>query len=57
MDEGASNLEDWRGVDIGQIRELLQLSVADRAAEMVRVSNLVIEAQNRVKAKRGTESA
>lgn len=57
MDEEASNLEDWRGVDIGQIRELLQLSVADRAAEMVRVSNLVIEAQNRVKATRGTESA
>jgi hypothetical protein len=52
----ASNLEDWRGVDIGQIRELLQLSVADRAAEMVRVSNLVIEAQDRVKSAQRMDS-
>lgn len=57
MEPPASNLEDWRGVDIGQIRELLELTVADRAAEMVRVSNLVIEAQHRVIAARGMDSA
>jgi hypothetical protein len=38
-------LEDSRGVDVGQIRDLLGLSVAERAAEMISVSNLIIEAQ------------
>jgi hypothetical protein len=38
-------LEDQRGVDLSQIRELLDLSVAERAAEMIRVSNMVLEAQ------------
>lgn len=38
-------LEDQRGVDVSQIRELLELSVAERAAEMIRVSNVIIEAQ------------
>ena len=44
-----SPLEDWRGVDVGQIRELLDMSVAERAAEMVRVSNLVMNAQEHAK--------
>lgn len=42
-------LEDWRGVDLSQIRELLELSVAERAAEM-RVNNMMIEIQERARA-------
>ena len=45
--------EDWRGVDIGQIRDLLKMSVAERASEMVRVSNLVLDAQERSRSARG----
>jgi hypothetical protein len=41
--EQVSTLEDWRGVDLGQIRALLDMTVAEGAAEMVRVSNLVFE--------------
>ena len=45
--EPTSPLEDNRGVDVGQIRELLRMTVAERAAEMVRVCNMVIEVQQR----------
>jgi hypothetical protein len=51
-----SFVEDWRGVDIGQIRELLKMSVAERASEMVRVSNLVLDAQERIRSARGKET-
>ena len=37
--------EDWRGVDISQIRELLRMTVAERAHEMVRVANLAAKAR------------
>ncbi|MEI7992969.1 MAG: hypothetical protein WCH93_11150 [Actinomycetota bacterium] len=43
--EPTSPLEDRWGVDVGQIRELLRMTVAERAAEMVRVCNMVIEVQ------------
>jgi hypothetical protein len=46
--EPASSIEDWRGVDVGQIRRLLSMTVAERAAEMVRVSNRLFRAQQRV---------
>lgn len=44
-----SPLEDRRGVDVSQIRELLELSVAERAAEMISLSNMMIEAQERAR--------
>lgn len=37
--------EDERGVDVGQIRELLRMSVAERAHEMVRAANLMVKAR------------
>jgi hypothetical protein len=46
-----SSLEDWRGVDVGQIRRQLQMTVAERAAGMVRVSNRLFRAQARVRKK------
>jgi len=47
--------EDERGVDVGQIRDLLRMSVAERAHEMVRVANLMARA--RETALRGGTSA
>jgi len=46
-----SPLEDWRGVDVGQIRRQLRMTVAERAAGMVRVSNRLFRAQARVRKK------
>ena len=37
--------EDERGVDVGQIRELLRMTVAERAHEMVRAANLMVKAR------------
>ena len=37
--------EDSRGVDVGQIRDMLSMSVAERAHEMVRVANLMAKAR------------
>ena len=47
--------EDERGVNVGQIRDLLRMSVAERAHEMVRVANLMAKA--RETALRGRTSA
>jgi len=37
--------EDERGVDVGQIRDMLSMSVAQRAHGMVRVANLMVKAR------------
>jgi hypothetical protein len=55
VDEWTNPNEDDRGVDVGQIRELLRMSVAERAHEMVRVANLMAKA--RETALRGQNSA
>ena len=47
--------EDERGVDVEQIRDLLRMTVAERAHEMVRVANLMTRA--REAALRGQVSA
>ena len=41
MDSWQNPNEDSRGVDVGQIRDLLRMSVADRVHEMVRVANMM----------------
>jgi hypothetical protein len=41
--EWQSPLEDWRGVDVGQIRDLLNMSVEERVAHMVHVANVMLE--------------
>jgi hypothetical protein len=43
-------IEHERGVDISQIRQLLRMTVAERVAEMVRVSSMVLDAQAHVQA-------
>jgi hypothetical protein len=43
------SLEDERGVDIGQIRRLLAMSVAERVEEMVAACNRVLDVQAHVR--------
>ena len=38
-------LEDQRGVDVGQIRQLLNMTVEERVLEMVRVANMIADVQ------------
>lgn len=41
-----SELEDWRGVDVGQIREQLRLPVKERVRQMVAAANVMIGIQD-----------
>ena len=45
MDGWKNPIEDERGVDISQIRDMLNMSIAERAHEMVRVANLMAKAR------------
>lgn len=56
MDTWQNPNEDERGVDVGQIRDLLRMSVAERAHEMVRVANLMARARESVQAGRSSKS-
>jgi hypothetical protein len=47
--ESMSPLEDWRGVDVGQIRAQLNLSVEDRVRHMVEVANRFMEIRRNVR--------
>ncbi|MEP7113749.1 MAG: hypothetical protein ABI862_10815 [Ilumatobacteraceae bacterium] len=47
--EDLSPNEDERGVDVGQIRRLLRMTVVERVAEMVAASNTVLDIQARVR--------
>lgn len=48
MEELVPAIEDGRGVDVTQIRQLLRMTVAERVAEMVAASNTVLDIQARV---------
>jgi hypothetical protein len=54
--ESASSLEDWRGVDVGQIREQLRLPVKDRVRVMVEVANVLLRVQEHVRQARSAEA-
>lgn len=49
MEVNASPLEDWRGVDISQIRRQLRMSVEERVQHMVEVSNKFMEIRTHVR--------
>jgi len=49
MEVDASPLEDWRGVDIGQIRRQLRMSVEERVRHMVEVANKFMEIRSYVR--------
>jgi len=50
MEVNASPLEDWRGVDISQIRRQLQMSVEERVRDMVHVANVMLDIQKTARA-------
>ncbi|MCB0981993.1 MAG: hypothetical protein H6513_02280 [Acidimicrobiaceae bacterium] len=43
--QNTSTLEDWRGVDVAQIRAQLRLSVKERVRVMVEAANVLIAVQ------------
>ena len=47
-----SSLEDWRGVDIAQIRDQLRLPVQERVRVMVDAANRIIAMQEHARAAR-----
>ncbi len=53
MDDSTSPLEDWRGVDIGQIRSQLRLTVAQRVTDMVHAANVMVAMCEHVQRGRG----
>ena len=44
--------EDWRGVDIGQIRRQLLLSVEERVKDMVHAANVLLSIREHAEAAR-----
>jgi len=48
--------EDERGVDIGQIRGQLQLTVAERVREMVHAANVIMTMQENARRNREMQS-
>lgn len=51
-----SVLEDWRGVDIGQIRAQLRLPVPERVRVMVEAANALLDVQEHVRRARNAEA-
>lgn len=49
MDELKNPNEDWRGVDVTQIRAQLRLAVEDRVRRMVEVANIFIDIRQQVR--------
>jgi hypothetical protein len=43
-------IEDWRGVDISQIRRQLRMTVPERVASMVHTANVMIAIQQTAQA-------
>ena len=54
--EPASSLEDWRGVDVGQIREQLRLPVKERVRVMVEAANVLLSVQDHARQARSAEA-
>jgi hypothetical protein len=54
--DASSPLENWRGVDVGQIRRQLQMSVEERVRTMVETANLLIAVQERARGARETKA-
>ena len=53
--QGTSPLADWRGVDIGQIRDQLRLPVKERVRVMVEAANRMIEIQEHARSARAAK--
>ncbi len=55
--QSSSSLEDWRGVDVGQIRAQLRLPVKERVRVMVEAANVLIGVQDHVRHARRAEAS
>ena len=56
VDEWKNTNEDERGVDIGQIRALVNLTVAERVREMVHAANMLMTIQENARRFRELQS-
>ena len=56
VDEWKNTNEDERGVDIGQIRALVNLTVAERVREMVHAANVLMSIQENARRFRELQS-
>ena len=54
--ETTSSLEDWRGVDVGQIREQLRLPVKERVRVMVEAANVLLSVQENARRARNAKA-
>jgi hypothetical protein len=52
-----SPLEDWRGVDVGQIRKQLRLPVKERVRTMVDAANVLIAMQQHAREAREAKTS
>lgn len=54
--QGSSALEDWRGVDVGQIRAQLRLPVNERVRVMVEAANVLLGVQEHARRARDADA-
>jgi hypothetical protein len=54
--QSMSPLEDWRGVDVGQIRAQLRLPVQERVRVMVEAANVLLRVQEHARRSREAEA-
>lgn len=55
--QSESTLEDWRGVDVGQIRAQLRLPVKERVRVMVEAANVLVGVQEHARNARDTKAS
>ena len=52
MTNTVNSLEDWRGVDIGQIRRQLRMTTKERVRDMVHAANVIMSIRDHAAAAR-----
>jgi hypothetical protein len=52
MSHAANPNEDWRGVDVGQIRRQLRMTTKERVRDMVHAANVMMSIQENAAAAR-----
>jgi hypothetical protein len=52
MSHAAQPNEDWRGVDVGQIRRQLRMTTKERVRDMVHAANVMMAIQENARAAR-----
>ena len=55
MSQTANPNEDWRGVDVGQIRRQLRMTTKDRVRDMVHAANVIMKMQENARVARAKD--